>query len=859
MGFFDDTQPSRSAGFFDDTQAPPKPRGWLGFANDTVIGAANQIAGGVGSIANAVVPGNRFSQFIDEDIIKAGEAKQSDIVRQSRERFQAELENASGGWDEAAAVGRYVADNPLQVLAQAAGALALVGLPMKGIGALSKAAGLGAKATTAVESTAGSVLGGLMSGGDAAGTAYELVQKTPAEILMQSPQAQELASAGLDEKAIRDELGTRAARAAMPIPTLIGAGSGLIGAERILAGGKPLAGGALVRGAQTALVEGGGEFLDEAATQYFGQKGAAEYNPAIDPTKGVVGAGLLGMALGAPTGGVVGALSPGRDQVPVPPGVPDADPVAKVLEAGSIDDAIKAATEATSAPALAWNQRWEPEGGFAGQAPLYVFPDGSAATRDEAADLLAGAAAQRNIDAWVARSPRPMPQGEAEALAAAAQERTGKAMSTLPLPDGKGWTVVPSAWVSHPSVAAYIEQASAAVDVETARQARIAEVAAAPVDRAPRTGSPEGVPVDLSAPNAVEQFVESQRRVNTPAARAFVQEFRAGRITSQDVLDLIMPAKAEPSPDERLAAAAAQARANKEGGEVVRVEGGFAVRPRDAAPVEAAAPAPVPAAAVAPTAPTPVVSAPDAQSAPTAETAPAAPPAVDQAPPPVAPASQGFDSAAWDKAREDRIKASKATGAKHLDDLEPYVETMRGKRVRYVHDPKVTGVVRTVDNRGNVYVNWSDDYSAQKEGASPVQDGKKTVMQTSLGPRDLKDYVVDEAPAPAAPKATKPKAPKPAAAPADPNAPQLLRKATNPERMSPKLKQVALNKFPEQEGTENRYLHNGPDGAGFYRVPKGWKAEAPAAAPTRFASAATANQPPPVNQSVPEFFSCRSA
>ena len=72
MGFFDDTQPSRSAGFFDDTQAPPKPRGWLGFANDTVISAANQIAGGVGSIANAIVPGNRLSQFIDEDIVKAG-------------------------------------------------------------------------------------------------------------------------------------------------------------------------------------------------------------------------------------------------------------------------------------------------------------------------------------------------------------------------------------------------------------------------------------------------------------------------------------------------------------------------------------------------------------------------------------------------------------------------------------------------------------------------------------------------------------------------------------------------------------------------------------------------------------------
>ena len=126
--------------------------------------------------------------------------------------------------------------------------------------------------------------------------------------------------------------------------------------------------------------------------------------------------------------------------------------------------------------------------------------------------------------------------------------------------------------------------------------------------------------MDTAAPNAVEQFIQRQSQINTPAARAFVQEFRAGRITSEDVLALIMPnAKPEPSPDERLAAAAAQApkspegflltadgfpygsrvgaqaRANKEGGEVVRVEGGFAVKVAGAAPV---APPPVATASV---------------------------------------------------------------------------------------------------------------------------------------------------------------------------------------------------------------------------------------------------------------------
>lgn len=955
MGLFDDLTPG-NAGSFADLIPKPKPRGLLGFANDTVISAANQIAGGVGSIASAIVPGNRFSRFIDEDIVKAGEAKQSDIVRQSRERFQAELENADGAWDEAKAVGRYVADNPAQVLAQAAGALALVGLPMKGVGALARAAKLAPGATKGVEMATGSVLGGLMSGGDAAGTAYELVQQTPLDTLMLSPQAQELSRGGLDEKAIRDELGTRAARAAMPIPTLIGAGSGLIGAERILAGGKPLAGGALARGAQTALVEGAGEFADEAATQYFGQKGAAEYNPAIDPAKGVVGAGLLGMALGAPTGGVVGALSPGREPKP--------DPVAKVLDADSIDEAIKAATEATTTPAAPPPPRFTP----------YSEDEANAALMRMESEMAGLAMRWGNNDKFGVRDWSPLvPQPGVAADVAAAQNE--------------------SAFFDEQRRIAEADRA------ETEREQRIAAAGAAPVIRAPRTGSTEGVTLDTAAPNAVQQFIQRQSQINTPAARAFVQEFRAGRITSDDVLALLVPdAKPEASPDARLAAAAAQApkdtgtylltadgfpygsrigaqaRANKEGGEVVRVDGGFAVKVAEPAPA-------TPAPAAAPTAPPAVSTKFDPQglkpgtaeyeaafqawteqrtadkaaannqrqrdenqtalekrnawrkrvrdwflsasdgdtitdtgtgttykvvvkkrangqtikslvavdengmplsdgraatgigsvdervdglddasldqetgsttpetagaslaaslgmllesgdaltSSPSRPAAPAAPPAVDQAPPPVAaPASQGFDSAAWDKAREDRIKASKATGAKHLDDIEPYVETMRGKRVRYVHDPKVTGVVRTVDNRGNVYVNWSDDYSAQKEGASPMQDGKKTVMQTSLGPRDLKDYVVDEAPAPAAPKATKAKAPKPAADPADPNAPQLLRKATNPERMSERLRGVAMRALPEQVGTENRYLFNGPAGAGFYRVPKGWKAEAP--------------------------------
>lgn len=108
----------------------------------------------------------------------------------------------------------------------------------------------------------------------------------------------------------------------------------------------------------------------------------------------------------------------------------------------------------------------------------------------------------------------------------------------------------------------------------------------------------------------------------------------------------------------------------------------------------------------------------------------------------------GFDSEAWDKARSERIEASRSAGNVHLDKVPAYVETMRGKRIYYVHDEKVQGVIRTVDNRGNVYVDWADSYSADKELASPVQEGRKTVFRSSIGTRDLKDYALKSAKAP---------------------------------------------------------------------------------------------------------------
>lgn len=100
-----------------------------------------------------------------------------------------------------------------------------------------------------------------------------------------------------------------------------------------------------------------------------------------------------------------------------------------------------------------------------------------------------------------------------------------------------------------------------------------------------------------------------------------------------------------------------------------------------------------------------------------------------------------FDSAAWHGARDDRIKASRTAGHIHLDRLDRDVETLRGKKMYCVHDPKEQGVIRTVLNTGNVLIHWLDKYSANKNLATPRQYGKTIAQESWLAPSDLKDYV----------------------------------------------------------------------------------------------------------------------
>ena len=65
------------------------PRGILGAVNDTVIDFSNAAAGGVSSVGNFIAPGNRVSKYIQDNIVDAGKANQSDATRAEDARYAA--------------------------------------------------------------------------------------------------------------------------------------------------------------------------------------------------------------------------------------------------------------------------------------------------------------------------------------------------------------------------------------------------------------------------------------------------------------------------------------------------------------------------------------------------------------------------------------------------------------------------------------------------------------------------------------------------------------------------------------------------------------------------------------------------
>ncbi|WP_368921289.1 LPD38 domain-containing protein [Comamonas aquatica] len=274
--------------------APTPKRSLWTAINDTVIEGANAAAGTASAVANFVRPGNVASQWIDKNIVEAGEAAQSDVVKAEKARYSQEMQDADGMGGEVGATLGYVARNPLLAAAQAAGSFATPGLAIKGATTGARALGLGTKGTTRAGLAAGAGIGAAGAGGDAAGTAYELSR----------------------EGGATDEQAVAAARGASVIPGAIGAVGGLVGAERLVAGAGGFKGGLVSRALKTAGVEGAQEAVEEGVTQYEGQRAAVPFNPDLDPMKGVAGAATMGGVLGAATGAGTSLLT--RDsQAPV--------------------------------------------------------------------------------------------------------------------------------------------------------------------------------------------------------------------------------------------------------------------------------------------------------------------------------------------------------------------------------------------------------------------------------------------------------------------------------------------------------------------------------------------------------------
>lgn len=96
--------------------------------------------------------------------------------------------------------------------------------------------------------------------------------------------------------------------------------------------------------------------------------------------------------------------------------------------------------------------------------------------------------------------------------------------------------------------------------------------------------------------------------------------------------------------------------------------------------------------------------------------------------------------------RGPRIAASKAAGNVHLDQMIPYPECLRRRRIANVHDPRERGTIFTVSNRGDVVVQWKDAYSLSKNYLAEYHDvrpRKKPLKRASwLRVNELEDYLI---------------------------------------------------------------------------------------------------------------------
>lgn len=590
---------------FAPVEAPVEPRGLLRGAADLGIEAVSGIARGVQFTADAFGADNPVSSAagaVDEFAREYLSAQAKSDDRRISE-IMAQAEDA-GIWEQVKAAAQAFAQAPGRMAVNALGTSVptIAATMIPGVGQAGAVGRIGALAG----------MGAVQGAGVVKGSIYERVKAE-----------HEAAGVPADEAAA---LAQQAQEYGGPNSGNIAGGAGL-GAAAAATGAQPIIARLLQRGGTQAAAQGAerglaartamGVFAEtplEAAQggqeQYAGN--VALQNEGFDaPTwRGVAGnAALEGLAAAGP-GGIAGAMDVRSDPV---------DASRRLATADNVEDMITAANDLAMAPldvpvrpraagadVMAEIRQLEPAQQSEAIGLLSAAGNANAPAhvrrfaQNRLDELLlpfrqpaAGEATELDIeqvngDRMGFRSPG---QIAADGLQAMADERRAAAAraAAAPIPTGDATEIEPD------EVELGRIPVGEAVEIGGPRPEGMAE----------RTGSRDGQLLDLSGRAAVAQYVSRMRQTNTPAARAFVGEYDAGRITPDDVMALLPRPARTPAQeaDQRLAAAAAQAqtiqpgdlltadgmpygtkaaaavRATREGGgQVVQVPGGFVVR-----------------------------------------------------------------------------------------------------------------------------------------------------------------------------------------------------------------------------------------------------------------------------------------
>ncbi len=218
-----------------------------------------------------------------------------------------------------------------------------VGAAGRVAGAVTKAAGAGAK-TTALAGTGAAILtAGGMQGTDAGSQAFEQLMVLPDEVWLANPDIKAGIEAGGDLETLKRTTALSLSQDAAIASGIVSVGLNAIPGARVLEkglAGVKIPGKSRLTKAATGFV---GETAQEAGEEAYGAYAAGvatrEIDPSVDPMVGVGEAGGMGAAAG-PFGAVAGALSPTEEAKAERPQI-----VKEVMSEPTIEEAANKAEE----------------------------------------------------------------------------------------------------------------------------------------------------------------------------------------------------------------------------------------------------------------------------------------------------------------------------------------------------------------------------------------------------------------------------------------------------------------------------------------------------------------------------------